>query len=192
MSILSPTKIVGRVVSTLVNPEREKTLESVPRDYVEATFAGLQGDSHAGLTRESCVRVKHQYVAGTEIRNTRQVSILSAEDLAEVASRMGLEEVNPGWVGANLLISGIPSLTLLPPSARLIFSSGASLVVDMENGPCVFPARVIDQYHPDKGKTFPKAALNRRGVTAWVEREGRISPNDEVALHLPPQRTYPI
>jgi MOSC domain-containing protein YiiM len=192
MSILSPTKIVGRVVSTLVNPEREKTLESVPRDYVEATFAGLQGDSHAGLTRESCVRVKHQYVAGTEIRNTRQVSILSAEDLAEVASRMGLQEVNPGWVGANLLISGIPSLTLLPPSARLIFSSGASLVVDMENGPCVFPARVIDQYHPDKGKTFPKAALNRRGVTAWVEREGRISPNDEVALHLPPQRTYPI
>jgi MOSC domain-containing protein YiiM len=192
MSILSPTKIVGRVVSTLVNPEREKTLESVPRDYVEATFAGLQGDSHAGLTRESCVRVKHQYVAGTEIRNTRQVSILSAEDLAEVASRMGLEEVNPGWVGANLLISGIPSLTLLPPSARLIFSSGASLVVDMENGPCVFPARVIDQYHPDKGKTFPKATLNRRGVTAWVEREGRISPNDEVALHLPPQRTYPI
>ena len=192
MSILSPTKIVGRVVSTLVNPEREKTLESVPRDYVEATFAGLQGDSHAGLTRESCVRVKHQYVAGTEIRNTRQISILSAEDLAEVASRMGLEEVNPGWVGANLLISGIPSLTLLPPSARLIFSSGASLVVDMESGPCVFPARVIDQYHPDKGKTFPKAALNRRGVTDWVEREGRISPNDEVALHLPPQRTYPI
>jgi len=192
MSILLPTDIVGRVMAILVNPKGAKTLESVPREHIDANFSGLEDDSHAGLTRESCVRVKHQYTQGTEIRNTRQISILSTEELADVASRMGLDEIKPGWVGANLLISGIPALTLLPPSSRLIFSSGAALVVDMENAPCAFPGRVIDQYYPDKGKTFPTAALNRRGVTAWVEREGRIGHNDEVTVHLPPQRMYPM
>jgi hypothetical protein len=72
----------------------------------------------------------------------------------------------------------------------LLFTGGAALVVDMENAPCAFPGRVIDQFHPGKGKQFTKAALHRRGVTAWVEREGRIELGDEVALHIPPQRIY--
>ena len=93
-------------------------------------------------------------------------------------------------VGANLLLSGIPDLTLLPPSSRLIFSSGASLVVDMQNAPCAYPGKVIDEHHPGKGKGFPRAAIDRRGLTAWVEREGSIATGDNVELHIPPQRIY--
>ena len=190
MTILKATTIVGRVETTLVNANREQTLASTRVARVAVSFGGFEGDSHAGLTREACVRTKHQYREGTEIRNTRQVSILSLEELAEVASTMGIAVIEPEWVGANLLISGIPTLTLLPPCSRLIFSSGASLVVDMENAPCAYPGNIIDQHFPGKGKDFPRAGLNRRGLTAWVEREGHIATGDEVHLHIPPQRVY--
>ena len=192
MPILEATGLVGRVEAVLINPDRNETLESVRTHQVAVSYAGFEGDSHAGLTRPSCVRVKQQYAEGTEIRNTRQISILSREELAEVARTLELTEVRPEWVGANLLISGLPSLSQLPPSARLIFSDRASLVVDMENGPCVYPGKVIDQYHPGKGQGFPRAALGRRGITAWVERQGSISAGDTVSLHIPPQRLFDI
>ena len=190
MPILKKTGIVGRVEATLVNNDRAKTLASQRVDKVAVFFDGFEGDSHAGLTREACVRTKDQYREGTEIRNTRQISLLSLEELAEVASTLDLAVVNPEWVGANLLISGVPTLTLLPPSSRLIFSSGASVVVDMENAPCAYPGEVIEQHHPGKGKGFPRAALNKRGLTAWVEREGHIATGDEIEVHIPPQRIY--
>lgn len=131
-----------------------------------------------------------QYPKGTEIRNTRQVSILSSEELAAVAAEMGIPELRPEWLGASLVLEGIPEFTMVPPSSRLIFSSGAALAVDMENGPCRFPAEVIEGQHPGKGMRFVKAAEGRRGVTAWVERPGRIALGDAVRLHIPPQRLY--
>lgn len=190
MPILRPTKVSGRVDAVLLSSERQPSLEKRRVEAVKATYAGFDGDCHGGETRSSCVRVRAQYEIGTEIRNTRQISILSVEELAVVAAEMGIAEVDPQWVGANLLISGIPDLTQLPPSSRLIFDGGASLVVDMENGPCKYPGEVIEGYHPGKGGLFPKAALGRRGVTAWVERQGMIHAGDAVALHIPPQRLY--
>ena len=192
MPILEATGMRGRVEAVLINPDREETLASTRVDRVEVSYAGFEGDCHAGLTRAACVRVKHQYAEGTEIRNTRQVSILSREELAEVARTLGIPEIEPQWVGANLLLSGIASFTLLPPSSRLMFSSGAALVVDMENGPCRYPGEVIDRHHPGNGAGFARAALQRRGVTAWVEREGQIALGDEVSLYIPPQRIYDL
>lgn len=190
MPILRPTNIQGRVEAVLVNPDRDATLEKGRVDEVRATYEGFEGDCHSGLTRGACVRVKAQYAKGTEIRNTRQISVLSAEELGEVADMMGISGIEPEWVGANLLLSGIPDFTLLPPSSRLIFDSGASLVVDMENGPCKFPGDVIEEYHPGKGGLFANKARGKRGVTCWVEREGVIRSGDKVALHIPPQRIW--
>ena len=133
-----------------------------------------------------------QVIEDTPIRNTRQASIVSAEELAEIARRMGLPEIKPDWLGANLVLSGIPRFTMLPGSTRLIFSSGASLVVDTENAPCRFPAEVIDRHHPGSGPKFVPNAQHLRGVTGWVEREGWIRRGDSVAVHLPPQRIYEI
>ena len=133
-----------------------------------------------------------QYERGTEIRNTRQISILSSEELVQVANNMEIERVEPEWVGANLLLSGIPALSLLPPSTRLIFDNGVSIVVDMENGPCKYPGEVIDEYFPGYGKRFPKAAQHLRGITAWVEKEGIISSGELVSVHFPIQPPYPL
>lgn len=190
MPILMPTAIVGRVAGLYVNSDRDANLESSARDQVTASYAGFEGEDHGGLTRPSCSRVKLQYKRGTEIRNTRQISILSREELDAVASEMGLDVIEPEWVGANLILEGIPTLTQLPPSSRLIFAGGASLVVDMENGPCRFAAEQIEQHRPGKGMSFAKIADGRRGVTGWVEKTGDIALGEEVRLHIPPQRLY--
>ena len=189
--MLKPSKIRGCVDAVLINRDRSESLTSERVDSIEVSYEGFKEDAHSGLTRPSCSRVKLQYHRGTEIRNTRQISILSSEELAQVANNMEIERVEPEWVGANLLLSGIPALSLLPPSTRLIFDDGVSIVVDMENGPCKFPGEIIDAYFPGHGKRFPKAAHHLRGVTAWVEKEGIISSGELVSAHLPIQPPYP-
>jgi MOSC domain-containing protein YiiM len=103
---------------------------------------------------------------------------------------MGLEAVEAEWLGGNLVTSGIPDLTLLPPSTRLQFSSGATLVVDMENAPCRQVADVIAGHKGEAGLSFVKHATHKRGITAWVEREGGIGLGDSISLILPPQRHW--
>ncbi|MXU65321.1 MOSC domain-containing protein [Oceanomicrobium pacificus] len=191
MPIVSPTDITGTVDWLGLVADREVTLCADPVTEVEVTYAGFTGEYHGGLTRGSCSRVLAQYPErGTEIRNTRQITILSAEELADIAAAMELESVNPEWVGANLVLRGIPDLTQMPPASRLVFEGGVTITVDVENGPCQFPAQVIEKIHPGHGKRFKSAAEGRRGVTAWVEREGRITLGETVRLHVPPQRIY--
>jgi MOSC domain-containing protein YiiM len=122
--------------------------------------------------------------------NNRQVSLVSQEELADIAEALGVPALDPMWLGANLVTKGIPDLTLLPPSTRLMFSSGASLIVDLENAPCRFPAEIIERHYPGHGLDFPKKAKNKRGLVAYVEKEGRIAAGDEIVLFIPPQRIY--
>lgn len=191
MAILRPTDLGGRVAWLGVVADRAASLRSQPVPEVALSFEGIDGESHSGLLRLSCARVTAQYPKGTPIRNSRQISIVSAEELAAIAAAMDLPALRPEWLGANLVVEGLPDLTLLPPSARLVFAGGAALVVDMENAPCQFPAREIEREHAGRGAAFRRAAENRRGVTAWVEREGMVALGDTLRLHVPPQRPYP-
>ncbi|WP_116082866.1 MOSC domain-containing protein [Tropicimonas sp. IMCC34011] len=190
MPALLATKITGTIVWLGRVPDREATLRAEALEEVRASFSGIEGESHGGLTRPSCSRVSTQYPKGTEIRNVRQLSIVSAEELAEIGAEMGLERVDPAWLGASMVIGGIPDFTHLPPSSRLQSNSGATLTVDMENQPCHLPAKVIDEDRPGAGRAFKRAAEGRRGVTAWVEREGVLRVGDEVRLHIPGQRRW--
>ena len=191
MAILKPTDIWGEVVWLGTTADSAADIASVASDAVEVTWEGFAGDCHSGLTRPACVRVKQQYKRDTEIRNTRQISILSEEELAEVAERLGIPAIRPEWVGANMILRGIPDFTLVPPNARLIFSNNTALTVDMENAPCRFPADKIEGAYPGHGRAFPQKAVHKRGVTAWVERPGSIRVGDRCRLHVPPVRLYP-
>ena len=185
------TKLSGVVTGVYIGQQRH-TIESSRVAGVKVTFEGFEGDGHAGLTRLSDVRVPH-YTRRTVIRNTRQFSMLSIEELAEVAAAMCVPEVLPEWVGANLAMQGIPNLTMLSPSTRIFFPGDAVLVVDAENMPCTGPGEAIQQHYPGVPKLaqrFPKAALHKRGVVGWVEREGYINEGDTVWLLLPPKLTY--
>ncbi len=154
------------------------------------TFSGFPWESRSGLTRPSCSRVRDQYAPGTPIRNTRQFSIVSGEELAQIAAEMGVAVVGPAWIGASIVVEGIADFSHVPPSSRLQTPSGTTLTVDMENRPCHLPARVIDEDLPGKGRVFKAAAKGRRGVTAWVEREGTLRVGDELRLHIPDQPAW--
>ena len=118
------------------------TLMSDTADKLDLTFEGIAGTRHFGNTRSSCVRVTAQYPKGTPIGNERQLSILSAEELEQIAAQMGLDDIDPARLGASMVIRGIPDFTHVPPSSRLLAPSGASLVIDMENRPCQIPAKL--------------------------------------------------
>lgn len=183
-------KFEGRVDELLLRPDRKAGFVKAPIDALQLSFSGVDGDCHTGLTRKSDSRTIPVYPRNIDIRNVRQATIVSAEELAEVAARLGLPALPASWLGANMTISGIPDLTLLPPSSRLQFPSGATLVVDMENMPCRQVADVVSETHPKEGPSFVKAATNKRGVTAWVEREGNVHVGDTVTIWIPPQRIY--
>lgn len=182
----------AKTEAVLVNSTPEDDLSSHRIESVAVGYEGFEGESHSGLVRQSCVRVRNLYQQGTEIRNVRQVSILSAEDLQEIADNMGLPALQPEWLGGNLLLSGIPRFSKLPPSTRLIFEGGASLVIDLENSPCKYPGAIIERFHPGYGAKFARAAVGLRGVTAWVERPGRINRGDSIQVFLPPQDIYDV
>lgn len=190
MSALKPTQFTGRIVWLGHVPDRKAALESQALQSLRASFSGPEGEAHGGLTRPSCSRVLAQYKRNTEIRNTRQFTVLSAEELAVTAAKMGLSTLDPALVGATMVIEGIPDLSHLPPSSRLQGEQGATLVVDMNNRPCTLPARPIETRHGGFGKLYKAAAQGRRGITAWVEREGAFTLGDTIRLHIPDQRVW--
>jgi hypothetical protein len=190
MPALMPTQFYAEIIWLGFVPDRAAALESSPVDQIEALFSGPVGEDHGGLTRLSDSRVLSQYVRNTVIRNTRQFSILSAEDLTDIAAKMGLEQLDPALTGATMVVRGIPNFTHIPPSSRLTDPGGASLVVDMENRPCTLPARPIENQHQGFGAKFKPAAMGRRGVTAWVECEGVLRVGMQLRLHIPDQPVW--
>jgi len=190
MPALIPTDYYATITWLGVVPDRAAGLKAVPRETLTLGFAGPEGEDHGGLTRPSCSRVLSQYPRDTVIRNTRQLSVMSAEELAAIATAMGLDTLDPSYTGATLVIEGISDFTHVPPSSRLQGASGATIVVDMENRPCMLPAREIEADMPGHGKAFKSAAKDLRGVTAWVEREGVFTLGERLRLHIPDQRAW--
>ncbi|SOE11704.1 hypothetical protein SAMN05877838_0857 [Hoeflea halophila] len=162
---------------------------------LEMGYEGIKGDFHAGSTRKSGSR-EPWYPRGTEMRNERQVSIVATDELAIAAAGMGIERIEPGWIGANLVIEGIPLLSMLPPRTQLFFEGGVTLRIDGDNGPCRIAGARIAQNYPDKDETslalgFVKAAKRRRGLVAWVEKPGVILQGEKVTAHVWEQWIYP-
>ena len=105
-------KLEARTEVILVNTTPHEDLSSSRIPSVRVSYEGLEGESHSGLVRSSCVRVRHQYTQGTEIRNTRQISIVSTEELAVIANTMGIDELKPEWLGGKF--TGFGHSRLLP------------------------------------------------------------------------------
>ena len=190
MPALIKTSHIARVEWLGVLPERASGLRSEAVEQVSLGFEGIEGDAHGGLVRLSCGRVMQLYPRDTEIRNTRQISLISREELARIGAAIGVADLAPELLGANIMLSGLPDFSHIPPSARLLADSGACLTIDVQNRPCILPGRDIEALYPGKGKAFKAAAQGRRGVTAWVERPGRLRAGEKLALFIPDQRPW--
>ena len=190
MPALSATEYVGRVTWLGLNDDRAKGLGNRAVEALDLRFSGPDGESRGGLTRPSCSRVVTQYAKGTEIRNTRQICLMSVEELAEIAANMEVEALAPALLSVSILVEGLPDFTHIPPSSRLVSAGGAAICIDMENRPCHLPAKTIEAAMPGKGGLFKAAAKGLRGVTGWVEAEGHLRLGDALRLHVPDQRAW--
>ncbi len=171
-----------------------KGLEKTPRDTLELTLEGFAGDKHAGFIKKADAR-NPEYKRGSQMRNDRQWSAVAPDELAEAARLMGVEFIDPAWVGANLSFTGIPHFTLLGKGTKLLFPSGAVLVVEAENAPCVGPGRVIAAKYPDlklSPNRFPKAAIHKRGLVGVIERAGIIHVGDAVTVQIYEAESYSV
>jgi hypothetical protein len=173
----------GVVVATHVWPADSDTPIGVP--VLDLDWGGAVGDRHHGVTMSSDTRQSDVFPRGTEIRNHRQVSVVDTAELAEIAAALGIEELAAGTIADNICTAGIPGLTILEPMSRLEFAGGAVLMTGGRNAPCTIAGRMVQSRYGSPAEKFPKAAFDRRGITAWVERPGSIRAGDEVRV-LPP------
>lgn len=161
-------------------------------DRLELTFEGIPGDRHGGFTRASGGR-EPWYPRGTQMCNERQISILSQAELALIARRMDLPLLKPEWIGGNIVLSGIPALSQVPPRTRLVFAGGAVIRVDGDNAPCRFAGSAIASHNPGRAGLdllFPQKAQRLRGLVGYVEKPGEISSGEQVTAHIPEQWIY--
>ena len=187
---LAAVTLTARVEGTYVVEGR--AVASTARDALILSYAGISGDRHEGLVRPSGAR-EPWYPRGTPMRNERQVSILGREELAEIATTLGIDRLDPTWIGANLVLSGIPRLTRLPPRTLLLFPSGATIRIDGDNGPCRKSGAAIAANFDGRADIefgFVKAAKYKRGILGWVEREGEIRSGDVATIRIWEQVLY--
>jgi hypothetical protein len=185
-------KLAGRVNGLFVASGRDFVTQEVPS--LALGFDGISGDFHQGCTRRSSGR-EPWYPRRTEIRNERQLSLVAPDELAEVARQMDLPEVRSEWIGANLLIGGVPHFSMLPAGTLMFFAGGATLKVDAQNGPCKLAGRALAQHAgmvdvAAGALLFAKVAKRLRGLVAWVEKPGTIRQGEAVSLRLPEQWIY--
>ncbi len=157
-------KIAGQVEGVFGTPVTED-FQTEPVERLALTFEGVPGDRHAGFTRKSGGR-EPWYPRGTEMCNERQISILSMEELAIIADRMEIPELRSEWIGGNITLSGIPSLSLIPPRTRLEFEGGVVIRVDGDNAPV--PVCRIRNRSPIPGPQWARSSCFRKkpGVCA--------------------------
>jgi MOSC domain-containing protein YiiM len=154
------------------------------REVVTVTANGFEGDKHATWERGADARAK-AYPRGTPIWNSRQLSIVSEEELAQIATALAIPRIAPEWLGANICTRGLPELTRLPPGTQLLIDN-VGLYVTALNGPCIGPGKELAKHHPDVpdlAARFVKAALDLRGLVAVVERVGVIHEGAPIKVH---------
>ncbi len=192
LEIVPGTKLAARAAALYVAPFDHFETKAVAE--LRLGFDGIEGDFHAGATRRSGGR-EPWYPRGTEMRNERQLSLVAADELAVVAERMALKEIKPEWIGANMLIEGVPKLSMLPAGSLLFFKGGVTVKVDAQNGPCRLAGRSVAENarmadHEAGALLFPKAAKRLRGLVAWVEKPGIVRAGEEISVRVPEQWIY--
>jgi MOSC domain len=195
--ISPPRKIRGQVAEVLsamgaANGGEPKAFQSIPQQELTLDFEGICGNRHRGWTRPADGRVPY-LARGTDMRNTRHVTLVSREELAEVARRLEIPICDPRTLGANLVIEGLKHLSFLPRGTRLLFDGGTILAVEDQNEPCTKTGEAIQRANPgrsDLRTLFPKCAIGLRGLLATVERPGTLRPNTTMVARLPKQWIY--
>jgi MOSC domain-containing protein YiiM len=98
-------------------------------------------------------------------------------------------------LGANICVEGIQNFSRLAKGDRLIFPSGATLIVESYNPPCSeMSVEISKLYTTNSGEPiqpldFGKESTTIRGVVGSVDVPGAINAGDEfvVQVYEPPR-----
>lgn len=178
--------ITGQVESVYLG-RPEDDLAKEPCASVQAELDGFVGDRHRSASRQTWKGDKQP--EGTARRNERQWSAVSVEELAAIEQQMDLKEpLTAASLGANLCFEGIPKLSQLPLGTILKFPSGAELMVEEYNPPCLeMGQKLASQYTSNSGQpiadtAFSQAAKFSRGLVGVIDVAGAINAGDEVVV----------
>jgi MOSC domain len=190
--IIPARKLAGQVDALLVALGED--FITSPVSALPLTFEGIEADHHAGHTRKSGGR-EPWYPRGTVMRNERQISMVALDELQAVAAEMGLAEIKPEWMGANIMVAGITNFSMLPPRTLLFFEGGVTLKIDGQNAPCRSSGKAIAAGAKAEDisaatAAFISAAKRRRGLVGWVEKPGIIKAGEKFTARLPEQWIY--
>jgi hypothetical protein len=180
-------KIIGNLVSVHIGEEDE--LAKIAQPSVQADLDGFVGDRHKGFSRIAYEGDTEP--EGTIRRNNRQWTGVSVEELAIIQARMNLQEpLTAETLGANICIKGIQDFSRLAKGDRLVFPSGATLIVENYNPPCTdMSAKIADLHTTNSGEPirrldFCKHAKRIRGVVGSIDVPGVINTGDEVIVQI--------
>ncbi len=189
---------VGRVESLSLNGE--------PVSRITFGLTGPTGDKHAGLSR-TLSRHDGTYVEtsmlsrGARVFNWRSWTGLSEEENLEIKRKLSVN-IPQGCLLENMVISGVPNFSQLPPTSRLVFpvrggssKSQAILAIWEENSPCRGVGDRLEKHYADQGYVqapglstrFITVARGKRGVMGFVLSEGLVEVSDCVNVFLPVQ-----
>jgi hypothetical protein len=177
----------GKVVSVYLGDNQD--LSKGQREKLSAEIGGFAGDRHQGPVREAWDGEWEP--EGTLRRNERNWSGVSVEELAQISEQLDLtESLRPSTLGANLCVEGIPEFSLLPRGTKLVFPSGAVLLVEEYNPPCSdMGAQVMTKYTSRSGKlenerSWLRPAAGRRGVVGVIDVPGEIAAGDQIEVRV--------
>ncbi|MCZ6663530.1 MAG: MOSC domain-containing protein [Acidobacteriota bacterium] len=180
-------EIVATLVSVHVGNNEDLSKEAQPS--VKAELDGFAGDKHRGFERQAFAGEAEP--VGTVRRNDRQWSGVSVEELVSIEQRMDLKEpLTAATLGANICVRGVTNFSQLPKGTRLVFPSGAVLLIEGNNPPCVDMGAQIAAKHttnsrePVTGTLFPKHSAGLRGVVGVVDVPGIINAGDQVTVQV--------
>ncbi|MBS7697893.1 MULTISPECIES: MOSC domain-containing protein [unclassified Chelatococcus] len=187
-------RLRGNVTATLKAGQGGGTYDfvTVAVSDLTVTYEGIPGDRHYGLTRLSGAR-EPWYPRGTEMRNDRQISLLAAEELADIASGLKIPSVKAEWIGGNIVVEGLPAFSMIPPRTRLMFAGGVVIAIDGQNAPCKYAGQMIAEAYPGRpaiALDFVKVAKRLRGLVGCVERPGIVRAGEEIVARVPEHWSY--
>jgi MOSC domain-containing protein YiiM len=142
----------GRVTWIGLRPARRQPLAAVSNADLDPE-QGLVGDHYQ--SRTNCVR---------------QVTVIQAEDIAAIATHLGLGSVNPDLLRRNVVVSGI---NLHAVKGRRFHLGSALLLATGECHPCSRMEELL-------GPGGYNAVRGRGGITARVIQAGQVRLGDTV------------
>ena len=177
----------GEVIS--LHSGDNENLSKRYQDELMAEINGFAGDKHQGSMRKAFAGEWEP--EGTIRRNERHWSGVSIEELTHISERLALTEpLKPSTLGANVCIQGIKAFSLLPKGTKLVFPSGAVLLIEEYNPPCTDMGEQIAKTYttqavdPLNAQTWLRPAAGRRGVVGVIDVPGVIRVGDEVEVRV--------